>query len=83
MNGLEDYWNEAALMSHLGITKLQMEALRERGIPMVRVTSRMRIYRGEEVAAWLEAQRRKGDADYRERSDAIKEQHRRAKEAVA
>jgi len=53
MNELSEILTERALMEYLDLSKRQMEDMRVSGLPCLKISRRVRLYRESSVAAWL------------------------------
>ena len=76
MSKLDDYYSERELMERFNWTKNQMASLRDRGIPVLRVSRTVRLYQGDQVAEWLALQARKGAEDHKEFVERLRESRR-------
>ena len=52
---LENFINESTLLELLGVEKVTLDTLRQKkGLPFIRVTDRVRLYRESSVVGWLQ-----------------------------
>jgi len=54
----QSVWNEQSVMELLGVTRQQMDGLRNRkGFPFVRLGQRIRVYLSEDILQWIKERR--------------------------
>lgn len=53
MNELSAIFTERGLMDLLNLSEAQMEAMRAKGLPVIRINARLRLYRESRVDEWL------------------------------
>ncbi len=52
---LEKLWSEPALLSHLNLTRKNLDQLRDEGLPFIRANMRTRLYRDDALYEFLVA----------------------------
>ncbi len=55
-NDWQEIWSEQELMQAFDLSKSDLENLRAKGMPYIRVSLRKRLYDRDEVLPWLRAQ---------------------------
>jgi hypothetical protein len=55
-NDWQEIWSEQELMQAFDLSKSDLESLRAKGMPYIRVSVRKRLYDRDEVLPWLRAQ---------------------------
>lgn len=67
MHELSEILTEQALMDYLGLNRIQMDSMRVAGLPCLKISRRVRLYRESSVAAWLTAFEAKHERVQRDR----------------
>lgn len=70
-HSLNDILTERGLMDLLNLSDAQMEAMRAKGLPVIRINARLRLYNEASVAVWLKQFEEPPERQQRVRSEDL------------